>query len=253
MTRFFYQLGKTAGPALRKAKWLWSATTAPEAESIAAEQAAGADLAQVVRQQRRLCADSDVLELLNATGKTLLRRVRDKRRTFEFICLAGDKPEAFCLPGGFVFVSRAMIDLCDRNADQLAFVLSHEIAHILQGHAMQRMISGAVLSGVGRAGAVRYTAAAGVLRTLGIEFLTKAYSRQQECDADEMGLRLAMAAGFSGQAAIGVFEKLAALERPNGTLKYFATHPEAQERITALRRLLDQRQKRLQSGHCTST
>ena len=245
MAGFFYQLGKTVGPKLRRAKWVFSAATAPEAESIAAEQVAGADLAQVVRQQRRLCADTEIVELLNSTGAALTERVRDKRRTFEFICLAGDEPEAFCLPGGFVFVSRSMIDLCDRSADPLAFVLSHEIAHILEGHAMQRMIGGAVLRAVGRVGAVKYAAATGAMRTLGIEFLNKAYSREQERAADALGLRLAMAAGFSGQAAIGVFEKLAALERPNGTLKYFATHPEAQERISHLSRLLDQRQKRL--------
>ena len=242
---FFYQLGRTVGPKLRKAKWAWTAATAPEAEAIAAEQAAGADLAQVISQQRRLCAEPPVTELMTQTGAALIERVKDKRRTFEFVCLAGDEPEAFCLPGGFVFASRAMIELCDRNADQLAFVLGHEIAHILEGHAMQRMVSGAVLRAVTRAGAVQYAAAAGVLRSLGAEFLNKAYSRDQERAADALGLRLAMAAGFSGQAAIVVFEKLAALEQPNGPLKYFATHPEARERIAHLRRLLDQRQKRL--------
>ena len=244
MTGLFYQLGRTVGPKLRKAKWLWTAATAPEGEAIVAEQAAGADLAGVVRQQRRVCADPDIVELLTATGTALAARIIDKRRSFEFVCLSGDRPEAFCLPGGFVFVSRPMIDLCDHNADPLAFVLSHEIAHILEGHALQRMLGSAVLRVATGAGAVKY-AVTGALGKLGVEFLEKAYSRQQENAADALGLRLTCAAGFDGRAAITVFEKLAALEQPNGPLKYFSTHPEAQERIAHLRRLLAERQKRL--------
>lgn len=244
MSGLFYQLGRTVGPKLRKAKWLWSAATATEAEAIAAEQAAGSDLASVIRQQRRVCADTEIVELLTTTGMTLAARVKDKRRMFEFVCLSGDRPEAFCLPGGFVFVSRPMIDLCDHNADPLAFVLSHEIAHILEGHALQRMLGSTVLRAVTRAGAVKY-AATGALGKLGVEFLEKAYSRDHENVADALGLRLTCAAGFDGHAAIAVFEKLAALEQPNGPLKYFSTHPEAQERIAHLRRLLAVRQKRL--------
>ncbi len=243
MSGIFYQLGKKAGPKLRKAKWAWTAATATQDEAIAAERAAGADLAQVVRQQRRHCAEPDIVELVDATGAALIERVKDKRRTFDFICLAGESPEAFCLPGGFVFVSRAMIDLCDRSPDRLAFVMSHEIAHILEGHAMQRMIGSTVIRAAGRLGAAKYAAAGGVLRSLGIDFLTKAYSRDQERAADEMGLRLAIAAGFSGQAAIEVFEKLAALEKPTLTGAYFSTHPEAKERIAGLRKLLADRQK----------
>lgn len=244
MAGFFYQLGRTVGPKLRKVKWVWAAAVATEGDAIAAERAAGADLAQIVLRQRRVCADPPPAELLAAVGATLTARVKDKRLALDFICLAGEQPEAFCLPGGFVFVSSAMISLCEYNADQLAFVLSHEIAHILEGHALQRMIGSAVLRAVGRAGAVKYVPT-GALGKVGVEFLEKAYSRQQEYAADALGLRLACASGFNGRAAIAVFEKLAALEQPDGPLKYFATHPEAQERIANLRRLLADRQKRL--------
>ena len=190
MTGFFYQLGRKVGPKLRKVNWIWTAATASEDEAIAAERAAGADLAQIVLRQRRVFADPPAVELLAAVGAALTARVKDKRRSFDFICLAGERPEAFCLPGGFVFVSGGMMDLCERSADRLAFVLSHEIAHILEGHALQRMIGSTVLRGAGRAGVVRY-ASTGVLGKLGVEFLEKAYSRQQEHDADALGLRLA--------------------------------------------------------------
>lgn len=240
MSGFFYQLGRMVGPSIRKAKWLWTAAAGTEAEAIAAEHTAGVDLACVVQQQRRVCADSEIVELLTTTGTALTACIKDKRRTFEFVCLSGERPEAFCLPGGFVFVSRPMVELCDGRADPLAFVLSHEIAHILEGHALQRMLGSAIIRAASRAGAVKY-ASTGALGKLGVEFLEKAYSRQQEHAADALGLRLTCAAGFDGRAAIHVFEKLAALEQPGGSLKYFYTHPEACERIAYLRRLLAER------------
>jgi len=237
MSGIFYQLGRLAGPKIRKIQWAWAAATAPEAEAIAAERAAGADVAQAIRQQRRLCADVPITDLLAATGGALAGRVKNKQWTFEFVCLSGEGPEAFCLPGGFVFVSRPMIELCGQNADRLAFVLAHEMAHILEGHAMQRMVGSAVIKTASRANVIP-KAAVGALGKLGTQFLEKAYSRQQELAADALGLRLTLAAGFDGQAAVAVFEKLAALEQPSGLSKYFSTHPEAQERIARLRQLL---------------
>jgi predicted Zn-dependent protease len=242
MGGIFYQLGRLAGPKIRKAQWMWAATTASEADVIAAEHAVGQDMAQYVRQQRRVCADTKIVELLCTVGNALTSRLRNKLRTFEFTCLSGEQAEAFCLPGGFVFVSRAMIELCGENVDRLAFVLAHEMAHLVEGHVMERMVGNAVIQTAARAGMVRY-AASGALGKLGMEFLEKAYSRRQELDADAFGLRLSCAAGFNGQAAIDVFELLARQEQSVGLAKYFSTHPECRERIAHLRRLLRERPK----------
>ena len=238
---FFYQLGRLAGPKIRKVKWAWAAVTAPEVEVIAAERQAGADLADYIYKQRRVCADLPITEQLAAIGSRLVGRVKDKQRKFDFVCLSGQQPEAFCLPGGFIFVSRAMIELCGEDNSRLAFVLAHEMAHVLEGHVMQRMIGSAILKTAAKAKVIPNT---GALGNLGVQFLEKAYSRQQESDADALGLRLAIAAGFDGQAAVAVFEKLAALEQPAGPLKYFSTHPEAKERIAHLRQLLTERVSR---------
>jgi len=235
MAGLFYQLGRLAGPAVRKAKWAWAAAAGSEAEMIAAERAAGADLAQQVLAQSRRCADTPLVERLAEIGGTLTARLKDKRRTFSFYGLSGDQPQAFCLPGGFVFVTRAMFDLCDNAPDQIAFVLAHEIAHIVEGHALQRMAGGALL----KAGVLR-AMPAGKLGALAAEFVSKAYSRDQERAADRLGLRLMRAAGYDGHAAVTVFEKLAAL-RPSGRCAgYFAAHPDAADRIAELQRLLNE-------------
>ena len=240
MAGLFYQLGKKVGPKLRKAQWAWAAATAPEAEVIAAERAAGADLACCVRRERPVCADPELVERVTTIGAALAGRVKNKLRTFDFICLSGDTPEAFCLPGGFVFVSRPMIEMCGDKPDPLAFVLAHEIAHILEGHVMERMVGSAVIKMATQSGVVGHVVT-GAMGKLGVQFLEKAYSREQEYAADTLGLRLAIAAGFDGQAALAVFEKLAALEQPGNPFKYFSTHPEAEDRIAHLRRLLAER------------
>ena len=174
MAGIFYQLGRMVGPKLRKAKWAWAAATAPEADVIAAERAAGADLAGCVRQERPACADTEIVERVTTTGAALAERVRNKLRTFDFICLSGDRPEAFCLPGGFVFVSRPMIDLCGEKPDPLAFVLAHEIAHILEGHVMERMVGSAVIQTATRTGVAGHVVT-GAMGKLGVQFLEKAY------------------------------------------------------------------------------
>lgn len=233
MAGIFYELGRLAGPAVRKARWVWSAAAGSEDELIAAERAAGADLAREVLSQHRRCADAPLVERLTDIGGALVGRLKDKRRTFEFYGLSGEQPQAFCLPGGFVFITRGMVDLCSFLPDRIAFVLAHEIAHVVEGHALQRMAGRVLL----RAGALR-AMPTGKLGALAAEFIGKAYSRDQERTADRFGLRLMRAAGFDGQAAVAVFEKLAALNPSDKRGGYFATHPDATDRIAELKRLL---------------
>ncbi len=235
MAGLFYQLGRLAGPTVRKAKWAWAAAAGSEAEMIAAERAAGADMAQQVLAQGRRCADAPLVERLADIGSTLTARLKDKRRAFSFYCLSGEQPQAFCLPGGFVFVTRAMADLCGDKPDRIAFVLAHEIAHIVEGHALQRLAGGALL----QAGMLR-AIPAGRLGALAAEFVSKAYSRDQERTADRFGLRLMRAAGYDGRAAADVFERLAALNPSDRRGGYFATHPDADDRIADLKRLLNE-------------
>ncbi len=239
MTGFFYNLGRKLRPVLRKARWIWTASTAAEAEAVEAEHAAGIEMCRAVLKLRRVCEDSPQTELLNATGSALAGRVKDKRRCFTFICLHGDNPEAFCLPGGFIFMSRPMLDLCGENAGEIAFVLSHEMAHVLEGHALQRVVGETVLRAITKAGSIKF-AGAGLLNKLGLELMSKAYSREHELEADCMGLRLMRAAGYDGQSTITFFEKIIHLERRGIAGKYFSTHPEVSERIALMEQLLYQ-------------
>lgn len=236
MCGLFYNLGKLAGPKIRKVKWAYLAATAPEAEVVEAEYAAGVDMACAVRKQSVLCEDSDTVECLAETGQALVGCLKNNRRQFSFECIRAKEPQAFCLPGGFVFVSDSLIALCQRDANEIAFVLAHEMAHIIEGHVMERMLSQSLITAAMRAGHLR-AATTGALGRLGGEFLQRAYSQENEFRADTLGMRLATAAGYHSAAAIDLFLRLEPLQESPFMGAYFSTHPSCRRRIENIQHL----------------
>lgn len=232
MSGFFYKLGKLAGPKIRKAKWAWAAITASEAERIEAECAVGRDIFRHVLSQCKIDTGIENTERLHQISKSLSGQVKNQHLKFHFTCIETAMPEAFCLPGGYIFVSQTMLNLCGDDNSQLAFVLAHEMAHILEGHAMERMATNALITAATKGKAMG--AASGGLQKLGIEFLEKAYSRDRELRADQLGLRLMKAAGFESFGAVRLLAQLESLEY-NGLLgPYFSTHPNCRQRIAQL-------------------
>ena len=131
MSSLFYNLGKMAGPKVRKAKWIWQSITASEADTIKAEYEVGQDLACEIRNQLELDTEPRAGQLLNKVGSHLAVRVTNKLRIFNFEVIKGSEPNAFALPGGFIFVTKSLLELCDWNQDEIAFILAHEMGHVI--------------------------------------------------------------------------------------------------------------------------
>jgi len=194
----------------------------------------GSALAAELRAVAQPVNDSEVTALVDELCKRLSACVRDKRRTFHCEVVHGDSPNAVALPGGFVFLSHSLVDLCERRPDELAFVIGHEMAHVIRRHAWDRMVNQAML----RVASV-VTARAGVLggwlRKGGLELLQNAHARNSELEADEFGLRLAIAARFAPAGAISLLRRIERLGNDPSVLgQYFASHPPAAERIARL-------------------
>jgi beta-barrel assembly-enhancing protease len=239
----FYNLGKKTGPSVRKAKWLWGSMTASDSEIVRLERDVGLDLADEARGQLQLDTDPQTGELLEGIGARLAQRVGDKRRSFHFEAFVAGEPNAFALPGGFVFVSRSIADLCHGSRDELAFVLGHEMGHIISGHAIERIMTNSAVSAASRTTAVRGLLG-GWLRRVGVQFLETAYSRDRELEADRLGVRLARAAGYDPEAAIKLLGRLADLKAAagqEGLGEYFSTHPTFDLRIRSIRQFLRHR------------
>ena len=237
----FYRLGRLAGVQFRKAKWVWQSIAGSEADAIQAEHSVGRDMAAVVLTESPRASDPAAQALLDEVGGQLAAVVRNRLYRFEMTCIQADPPTAFAVPGGFVFVARSLADLCDRDRDEVAFVLAHEMAHVIRRHAIDRLLKQKVLSAAALASPGRGVFASWI-RQVGFQWLERAYSRDEEFEADELGLRLMRAAGFDPAGAVRVLQRLGELDRSPDRLglgPYLSTHPPVEDRILRLRRVAD--------------
>src|SRR5205823_6424711 len=113
-----------------------------------------------------------------------------------FVAVRAPEINAFALPGGYVFVTRRLLDFSRWDHAELAFVLGHEMGHVVKRHAIERLMANALFGGIAArlpvGGAVLRPHVAALLSTL----LRQGYSREQELEADAFGARVAHAAGF---------------------------------------------------------
>ncbi len=163
---------------------------------------------------------------------------------WEFHTMPSETLNAFCLPGGKVFVYTALLDLTQGNDDELAAVMGHEIAHAVARHGAERMSQtqlvtlGQVATQLGVAAATGSAQAAdgvaqgyGALAQLGILL---PYSRTHETEADTIGIILAAKAGYDPRAALGFWKKMAAVNKGKEPPALLSTHPLNEQRIKDL-------------------
>jgi predicted Zn-dependent protease len=137
---------------------------------------------------------------------------------------------AFALPGGQIFITEAMFNELPTE-DELAGVLAHEIVHVLARHGAQRIaqndltngIIGAVAVASGDAGAAQTAAMIGQL-------INMSYGRDDELQADTIGVCLLIDAGYNPEGLIGVMEVLAQISGDTPP-SFFSTHPNPTNRI----------------------
>ncbi|MEX2673176.1 MAG: M48 family metallopeptidase [Phycisphaeraceae bacterium] len=245
MADWFHKLGQHAGVHLRKGRWVWESLTGTEAERLAAEEATGRDMAAAFREQMGIDAEFELAEQVQRVGQAMVARVRNKQRRFTFTVLGGDDVNAFALPGGHVFITRRLIDLIiatDGGEAELAFILGHEMGHVIKEHPMERMMSNQAIFAAARAVPVAGMAGQWI-RSAGAKMLQSAYSKEAELVADRMGGVLSRAAGFDAMAGVHMLERLKEHHGKAGDdwMAYFNSHPPFDLRIKQLRTYLQKR------------
>jgi len=203
--------------------------------SVEKEIALGKQLAEEVARQAKIVDEPLISEYVNRLGQNLVRN-SDAKVPFTFQVIDAEAPNAFALPGGFVFVNTGLIELAEEE-DELAGAMAHEIAHVAARHMTRQATKSqitnlaalplSVLLGGWIGVAVRQGASIAVPMT----FLS--FSRGAEAEADYLGLQYMYAAGYDPTAVISVFEKLDALNRrkPGTVSRLLATHPMDADRI----------------------
>jgi predicted Zn-dependent protease len=153
--------------------------------------------------------------IVRAAGIEPLQReinlhVRGYRFEWEANVIADRRVNAFCLPGGKIVVYTGILPVAE-NDDQLATVLSHEIAHALAHHSNERLTRGQ----------------SGRLNLL----LNKKFDRQQESEADHIGIFLMTFAGYDPEEAVRFWVRMSQLHQGSNIPEFLSDHPSDQQRI----------------------
>jgi predicted Zn-dependent protease len=205
------------------------------------EQSAAQQYAQMLAeaQQKRALAGNEHPQVrrLRAIAQRIIPfayewnpRARDWK--WEVNLIGSKQINAFCMPGGKIAFYTGILDTLKLTDDEVAMVMGHEIAHALREHARERMGKNAatglganLLSQVLGLGQIGQT-----VTQYGAQLLTLKFSREDESEADLVGLELAARAGYDPRAGITLWRKMSAANK-NAPPQWLSTHPAGDTRI----------------------
>lgn len=207
----------------------------------AAAQAYAQELAKA-RSSGALDGNAQLVQRVRAVSQKLIPQVRVFRDdavawNWEIHVQNSKQLNAYCMPGGKIMVYSGLIERLDLTDDELSAVIGHEIAHALREHSRER-ISRAyaqqlVLGGVAAvAGAKASTV--DLAKALATVTFQLPHSREQEAEADRIGLELMARAGFNPRGAIEVWKKMGSVQEGGGPPEFLSTHPSGPSRIRDL-------------------
>jgi len=201
----------------------------------------GRDLGARLLGAAPLVADARVQRYVNHVGRWLAAQTERPDLPWQFGVLDAPQVNAFAVPGGTIFVTRGLLERM-RSEAELAGVLAHEIAHVLQKHHLKAMQKNAKASLAGDALSTALQDQNSLVRDKLISFGTELYARgldkSDELEADRLGVVIAARGGYD---PYGLPTVLQVLQRMNpedsGLALMFKTHPAPGERLDALGRM----------------
>jgi predicted Zn-dependent protease len=202
--------------------------------------------AQAYEQELKAARDKGVLnadkaQLARVT--TIARRIVAATPTFrsdatgwnwQFNIQKTKDLNAYCMPGGRIMVYSGLIESLDVSDAELATVIAHEVAHALREHTRER-VSRAYAQQLVLQGAAAVTGVsegtANIANMIGQVTFQLPFSRDQESEADQIGLELMARAGYDPRAAVTLWTKMNAAAGGGGQPKFLSTHPAPKDRI----------------------
>ena len=204
------------------------------------EASVGASEHEKVKQTYGEFVTGPVADYVNRIGQKVAAKTERADVQYKFYVIDSPIVNAFAIPGGYIYVSRGLLALANNEAE-LAGVIAHEIGHITGRHAAARM-SQSALVGIGAAilSAATGSNAVGQVANVGSDLYIKSYSRSQESQADELGVRYLANAGYDPKAMAAFLKsldaqtkldlKIAGKSEGEG-INYFSTHPVTADRV----------------------
>ena len=195
-------------------------------------------------RQAPMVDDPDIVNYVNKIGRRILARISDQPFRYYFYVIEQEAYNAFATPAGHIFVYTGLIAAMQQE-EELAGILGHEIAHVTARHISQKIerskkIQAATIAGMaagilmGMAGG----AEAGTAMTTGSmaagQSVELAYSRENEIQADQLGLEYLANAGYNAEGLLKILKKIRTKTWFGKDIvpTYLMTHPAVEDRIT---------------------
>jgi predicted Zn-dependent protease len=200
-----------------------------------------------VRKETPEVRDAQVTGYIRSIGRRLVEQASGPKYPYSFAVADYGEINAFALPGGPVWVHRGVLHAATSES-QLASVIAHEIAHIAQRHAADQVSNAAMANlGLGLLGAVLGNATGAGAAQMAAGFMANGiflkFSRDDEREADQVGIQMLRRAGWDARGMVELFEILQreARRNPGAVEVFFSSHPSPQDRIGRLQTYVAQK------------
>jgi predicted Zn-dependent protease len=221
----------------------------------AAAQAYAGEL-QKAREVGKLNSNPQVVQRVRTVSERLIPQTATFRPDapgwkWEVNVLSTKELNAYCMPGGKIMVYTGLIDQLKLSDDELSAVIGHEIGHALREHSRERVSRAyaqqIALSGVAAAAGLGQGTLDLANQIADVTFQLP-HSREQEAEADRIGLELMARAGYDPHAAINVWKKMEQ-QNQSSPPEFLSTHPSSQSRISDLEAALPRVLPLYQAAH----
>jgi predicted Zn-dependent protease len=208
-------------------------------------------LAEAAKQQALAPADNAQLKRLREIAQKIIPfanewNPRVSQWKWEINLIGSNQINAYCMPGGKIVFYTGIIKTLNLSDDEIAVVMGHEMAHALREHARERMGKSTATQGLARLGGLLASSWLGIDPNLadavaqgGANLLTLKFGREDESEADLVGMELAARAGFDPRAGVTLWQKMAAANK-GAPPQWLSTHPSSSSRIVDIEASLPQ-------------
>ena len=193
------------------------------------ESRTGKTIANYAQKNLPIVEDEEIIKYVNNMGKKLADMTGRNEFEYNFYIVNDENLNAFALPGGQIFLNLGAIFKTKSEAE-LAGLLAHELAHTVLSHGFKLMSEGNLINSV-----VQYVPYAGATVS---NLIVLNYSRKMERQADVLGTRILVSAGYAADGVRNLMVTLNEGKEDMGVLAWLSTHPETAERVRYLEELI---------------
>jgi predicted Zn-dependent protease len=224
-----YVTSRTVNPVTGENQYL---SLTPDQEISLGQQSAP----EMVQEFGGMSSDQNAQNEVDKVGLNLINSSVARTTPWQFEYSVLNDPEtvnAFALPGGPIFITNALFSQLTTE-DEIAGVLAHETVHVLARHSAQQIASNDLTNGlIGAVGVASGDANTAQTAAVIGQLISMRYSREDETQADTLGVCLMIAAGYNPEGMIDVMHVLESSGGSGGP-EFFQTHPNPENRITQI-------------------